>query len=369
MTKKNKHSILFAASHRKDRAPNQRFRFEQYLPFLEEHGFECKLSNIVSKEDDAYLYNKGNYWKKYQFVRKSRKKRKHDLKKLGQYDLVYVCREALMTGSTFFEQAVSDSDVPMVYDFDDAIWLMNVSKANRYFSFMKNPDKTRKIIGLADKVIAGNQYLADYGAQFNNRVEIIPTTIDTEEYQPVEQKPNDTIVIGWSGSITTIQHFQYAIPFLKMLKEKYGTRISFKVIGDGNFKLSELGIQGLPWVKETEIAELCSFDIGIMPLPDDEWAKGKCGLKGLQYMALEIPTIMSPVGVNTEIIEHGENGYLASDASEWVNALTLLIEDPELRQKMGQKARKTVIDNYSVEANRNHYLRVFKELVTHGKRN
>lgn len=363
------HRILFIASHRKDRAPNQRFRFEQYIPYLEESGFECTLSNIVSKEDDAYLYSKGNYWSKYQFVRKSRKQRRIDLKKLHEYDVIFVCREALMTGSTFFEQAVSASRVPMVYDFDDAIWLMNVSKANRYFSFMKNPDKTRKIIEMADKVIAGNQYLSDYGIQFNPNVEIIPTTIDTDEYQPIERAANDPLIIGWSGSITTIQHFQYAIPFLKELKAKCGDRIAFKVIGDKNYELPELGITGLAWNKETEIQELCSFDMGIMPLPDDEWAKGKCGLKGLQYMALEIPTIMSPVGVNTEIIQHGENGYLAKDASEWVEALSLLIEQPELRKKIGAAARDTVIREYSVEANRDRYLKLFKEMVNHGKRN
>src|SRR5690606_2468378 len=120
--------------------------------------------------------------------------------------------------------------------------------------------------------------------------------IDTDEYQRVSLPPSESICIGWSGSFTTIEHFQYAVPALLKLKKKYGDAIRMKVIGDGKYKHEELGIQGIPWIKKDELKELSEIDIGIMPLPNDEWSKGKCGLKGLQYMALGIATIMSPVG-------------------------------------------------------------------------
>jgi glycosyltransferase involved in cell wall biosynthesis len=158
-------------------------------------------------------------------------------------------------------------------------------------------------------------------------------------------------------------HFEYAIPFLRKINEKYGNDITFKVIGDSSYQNEELNIVGISWNEADEIKELSGFDIGIMPLPDDEWAKGKCGLKGLQYMALEIPTIMSPVGVNTEIIQDGVNGFLAVDIDEWVEKLSLLIESLALREKLGKAARKTVLEKYSFESQKQNYLNCFEELI------
>ena len=355
--------ILFIAAHRPDRSPSQRFRFEQYLDFLRGHGFECELSYLIDAEDDKRFYAPGNYTFKFKMFRKSKRKRQRDVARADEFDIIFVQREAFMTGSTKFEEAFAASKAKLVFDFDDSIWLQNVSAANKKLSWLKDPAKTSKIVAVSDLIFAGNQYLADYARQFNQSVTIIPTTIDTEEYTRIETN-NDKIIIGWSGSITTIQHFEYALPFLEAVHRKYGDRVAFKVIGDGNYRHEGLGIQGLPWTKEDELAELSSFDIGIMPLPNDEWAKGKCGLKGLQYMALEIPTLMSPVGVNSEIIQDGKNGFLADDVSEWTDKIGRLVEDETLRKAMGKAARQTVVDQYSVEANQQHYLDAFTSLIS-----
>jgi glycosyltransferase involved in cell wall biosynthesis len=122
-----------------------------------------------------------------------------------------------------------------------------------------------------------------------------------------------------------------------------------------------LSISGQAWRLDTEIQDLMSFDIGIMPLPDDEWTKGKCGFKGLQYMALEVPTVMSPVGVNTEIIDHGKNGFIANNETEWLAILSQLINDAELRKHIGQEGRKTIVNKYSKSANLNKYLSLFNK--------
>lgn len=355
--------ILFIASHRPGRAPGQRFRFEQYVAYLEQHGFQCELSHLVSEQDDRVLYQRGHYLDKLRFVRRGIAKRMADLQRVHDFDIIFIFREALMTRSTRFERAFKRSKAKIIFDFDDSIWLQNVSEANRYWAWVKDPGKTSRIIALADLVFAGNAYLAEYAGTFNPNVTIVPTTIDTSEYQPTPFRTEGPICIGWSGSITTIQHFKYAIPALQILKAKYGDRIHIRVIGDSSYTEPLLDVVGMPWRKETELADLSAMDIGIMPLPDDEWSRGKCGLKGLQYMGIGLPAVMSPVGVNKEIIQDGLNGFLASTTEEWVEKLSLLIDNADLRRRMGLEARRTVEEHYSVNAWKERYLRHFQQLL------
>lgn len=288
-------------------------------------------------------------------------KRLKDLRRARKMDIVFIQREALLLGSSFFEKRFYRSGARVIFDFDDSIWLLDTSPGNKTWGWLKNPDKTKTNIAHAHTVIAGNAYLADYARQFNPRVEIIPTTIDTGFHIPMpELRHGHQVVIGWSGSISTIKHFEYALPFLRRLKEKYGDAIVIKVIGDANYRNEELQVVSKGWSAATEVRDLNTFDIGIMPLPDDEWAKGKCGLKGLSYMACGVPTVMSPVGVNKEIIEHGVNGYLAGTAEEWVKYLSELVDSRLLRQQFGNAGRDAVLKRYSVEANKERYLQVLK---------
>jgi glycosyltransferase involved in cell wall biosynthesis len=269
-----------------------------------------------------------------------------------------------MTGSSFFERKFKKSKAKIIFDFDDAIWHMDISEGNRKFSWLKNPGKTVSIIALSDLVFAGNNYLAAFARQFNDNVAVIPTTLDTNYHVPaIKTSEKKSLCIGWTGSITTIKHFELAVPVLKALKEKYHERIYFKVIGDSSYRNAELGIVGTAWNLENEISELHDIDIGIMPLPDDEWSKGKCGFKALQYMSLEIPPVISPVGVNTEIVTDGINGFLAKRKEEWIEKISLLIEDTQLRDVIGKKARETVMERYSVESQKENYLKYFKMLV------
>jgi glycosyltransferase involved in cell wall biosynthesis len=356
-------NILFISAHRLNRSPSQRFRFEQYFSFLKENGFDYDFSYLISEKFDRVFYQPGNFHSKAWIFLASAWKRWVDVIRSKQYDIVFVQREAFMSGTAFFEKQFS-KNAKLVFDFDDAIWHLDISGANKKFGWLKNPGKTARIISMSDAVISGNQYLAKYAKQYNKNVIIIPTTIDTNEYIRVGvARQDETVVIGWSGSLTTIKHFEYAIPFLKQLKDKYGNRIVIKVIGDPSYRNSELEIKGLAWSRETELMELSSFDIGIMPLPDDEWANGKCGLKALQYMALEIPTVVSPVGMNTEIITDGVNGFLASTGNNWVEKISGLIENPALRAAIGRQARKTVIEKYSVNSQKEKYLACMRELL------
>jgi len=355
--------LLFIAPHRPDRAPSQRFRFEQYLAYLKQNGFKCRFSYLVSEKDDKLLYSKGRIMAKFFLFLKYFLIRIRDVFRAFGYDVVFIQREMFFMGPPLFESLLRLTGARIIFDFDDSIWLPNVSEANKGLNWLKSYSKTSKIIKYSHLVFAGNRYLHDYAMKFNKNVKIIPTTIDTVEYTRHDLEKDDSkICIGWSGSFTTIQHFKFAEPFLKIIKEKYGNKVHIKAIGDKNYRNPYFEVEALDWNKKDELRELSSFDIGIMPLPDDMWAKGKCGLKGLQYMSLGIPTIMSPVGVNEEIIQDGENGFLATDVKEWVEKISLLIESEALRQAMGLAARETVVKKYSFEAYKEVYRDILREV-------
>jgi glycosyltransferase involved in cell wall biosynthesis len=347
--------VLFVCLHAPEQAPGQRFRFEQYLPYLAANGIECTYSNLLEEKDYNFFYKKGFLFKKAGVVLRGFLKRYRQLKKINGYDIVFIQREAIMLGTWYFERQYAKK-AKVIFDYDDATWLEQISGTNRMFKFLKDPGKTKEIIRISNLVFAGNKYLAAYAEKFNKNVVIVPTTIDTDEYKPADKIQKEKVCIGWSGSFSTIVHFQTCLEALKIIKNQYGSKIYFKVIGDDRYVNEELEIKGQAWKKDTEVKDLQEMDIGIMPLPDDEWAKGKCGLKGLQYMALSIPTIMSPVGVNTEIIDDGKNGFLASTTDEWVNKLSRLIETFQLREDMGRNGRDTVVKSFSVEANQKLYM-------------
>jgi glycosyltransferase involved in cell wall biosynthesis len=355
--------ILFIAAHRPNRSPSQRFRFEQYLEYFKKNGFEYDFSFLLSEWDDHFFYRPVFFGAKFFIVAKAFLKRLYDVIRASRYDIIFVQREAYMTGLSFFERRFKKSGAKLIFDFDDSIWLYDTSQANKKYEWLKKPEKTAEIISISDMVFAGNSYLAAYAQKLNKNVKIIPTTIDTDYHKRSGIKSNKRICIGWTGSLTTIKHFMLAENSLLKLKEKYGDKIYFKVIGDSEYINPKLDIKGVAWSLKDEIAQLEEIDIGIMPLSNDDWSKGKCGFKGLQYMALEIPAVMSFVGVNAEIVQDSVNGFLAHDDNEWVEKLTLLIENEDLREKIGKAARKTVIDKYSFQAQKDNYLKYFNDIL------
>lgn len=355
--------VLFIAHHRLDRSPGQRYRFEQYFSYLEENGVSCQLSNIISEEDDKVLYSHGNYIKKALIALNAYRQRKRELTSIVKYDLVLIYREAILTGSTFFEKKLSKLGVPILFDFDDAIWVKDVSEGNQRLSFLKNSNKIKEILPLCKHVLAGNDYLKDFALQYNRNVTIIPSTIDTLKYKQLDIRNNEVITIGWVGSHTTIKHFETIVSVLIKLKEKYKEKIDFKVIGDPVYFNSDLGINGIAWDNSREVEFFNMLDIGVMPLPEDEWTKGKCGMKGLLYMSVNTPAVMSSVGMNSEIIANGVNGFLADTQEEWFEVLSKLIEDENLRKSIGLAGRKTVEEKYSMNSQKEKYLNLYLSLM------
>ncbi len=360
--------ILYIVQHRFNRSPGQRYRCEQYIKVLERNGFECTYSPIiVDEEEDKALYQSRSMLAKGLIFLKAIYRRIKDVWRASSYDIVFIYREAFMTGSLFFEKRLKATGARLVYDFDDAIWLPDVSEVNKSLAWLKRPGKTADIAALCDLVIVGNTYLAAYAGQYNKNAVVFPSTIDMDYYRlPVGPRPyfqNDKIVIGWSGSHTTIKHFETILPVFEALRKKYGERIHFVVYGDPHYKNEALNIEALPWSHDTEVGVIASFDIGIMPLPDNEWSKGKCAMKGLQYMGLSVPAVMSPVGMNKDVVQDGVNGFLAADEKEWIEKLSLLIDNTELRKRLGKEGRKTVEENFSVQALESRYLQIINSVL------
>lgn len=359
-----KRKVLAIVQHRKGRSPGQRFRFENYMEHLENNNYEIKYSYIIDEKDDFYFYSKGYYWKKFFILIKTFFYRINDVRNAKNFDLIFIYREAFMLGTVFFEKRLQKTKVPIVFDFDDSIWLNDTSEGNKNLAWLKSPKKTSKICALSNLVTVGNEYLAQYARQYNQNVKIVPTTIDLTYHSANDQKElSEQICIGWTGTSTTIKHFELALPVLRKIKEKYGDKVCFRVVANIDSLDYDLSIDLIQWNKNTEIADLLAFDIGIMPLPDDEWSKGKCGFKGLQCMALKTPVILSPVGVNTEIVEHGENGFLAINDSEWFDYLCQLIDSFDLRKLIGQEGFNTVNEKYSVEVWKEKVLKNFNDLL------
>ena len=334
------------------------------MPFLEEHGFRTTFSPVMRPEEYFALYRRGGHARKALITARGLARRVLDVARSSKYDIVVVQREAVQLGTSLFERAFGRSRARLVFDFDDAVWIPNASEANRRLAWLKRAGKTAEIIAAADLVFAGNEYLRAYAEQFNPNVRVVPTTIDTSRYRPVINRPHSSkVCLGWSGSVTTLQHFDLLIPVLKRLRERFGPTLQFNVIGDAHYRNDELEIRGTAWNRSSEVQDLSEFDIGVMPLPDDEWARGKCGLKGLQYMSLGIPTVMSPVGVNCEIIQDGKNGLLAGSDSEWLDKLSRLVESTDLRRRLGRAGRETVVRKYSVESQKGRYLDYLREVL------
>jgi len=355
-----KKKILFIAPYPFDEAPSQRFRFEQYFNFLRENNFEIHFTPFLDQKTWKTLYSEGKVLRKMLGVVRSFLKRFLLLFTLYKYDFVFIHREASHIGPPIFEFLIAKVfRKKYIYDFDDAIWLPNYSETNARFHRLKAYWKVRYCIKWAGSISAGNDYLANYARKFNSNVQVIPTTIDTENHHNLITDYNqEKMVIGWTGTHTTMRYLDFIVPVIKELEKKYD--FEFLVISNEAPAYHLKSLRFLKWKRESEITDLARISIGVMPLEMDIWSEGKCGFKGLQYMSLGIPALMSPVGVNTQIVSHEVNGFLPVKLDEWKNQLELLLTDVELRKRIGEAGKKTIDERYSVLSNQSNYLSLFQ---------
>jgi len=351
--------ILFIIPYPPGKAPSQRFRFEQYFHLLEAANISFTVKPFLSDAVWNILYLPGRFLRKAFAIIGGLFRRFFLLFSLKQYDYIFIHREATPVGPAFFEFiAARILKKKIVYDFDDAIWIPNYSEANSFFSFLKGYSNVKHICRWAYKVSCGNEFLCNYALQFNKNVVYNPTTIDTENYHNILKDQNiGEFVIGWTGSHSTIRYISEVLPVIKELETEYDFK--FMVISDLKPEFILKSLVYHKWKKDTEISDLLSFNVGIMPLIDDKWANGKCGFKALRYMALGIPAIVSPVGVNTRIVNNRINGFICETPEEWKLALGSLLKDRKALIRLGENTRKKIEDEYSVHSNARNFINLF----------
>ncbi len=369
-------NILFLTPYPLNKAPSQRFRFEHFFKDIEEKGWNWHFHSFMTDKGWASLYGSSTPLKVFYLIL-GYARRKLILLQTSKYDCVFIHRELTPLGPPVYEWFLAKIlRKKIIYDFDDAIWMNDGHDGNKLWTWLKWRSKVARVCEWSWKVSVGNEYLAEFARKYCDQVVVNPTVVNTDVHRIEEipknkfqktnknQTPNSKSqkpVVGWTGSHTTLFYLEEVIPALIELEERY--EFEFCVIANMDPKLNLGNYRFVKWSQETEVEDLAQFDIGIMPLEDTEWANGKCGFKLIQYGALGIPSIASPVGVNTEIIQDGENGFLASTQEEWIDKLSQLIESPSLREELGKAGRKTVVEKYSVEANKGRYLELFEGLV------
>ncbi|MBC8551693.1 MAG: glycosyltransferase family 4 protein [Candidatus Brocadiales bacterium] len=313
-----------------------RYRVLQYLPYLKEHGIQASVQR----------FPKGFFAKLKVF------------KSVNQYDLLFIQRKRF---SVFWLKLIKKNARKIVYDFDDSVM-------HRSSKHLRHESKTRvkmfkNMVNSSDHVIAGNEYLKQNTIPYTQNVTIIPSPIDISLYpQKKYSEKSDTITLGWVGAHGSIHYMKKMKPIFETLGKR-NDKLKLKIVCDTFFDCENMVVDKKQWSEKDEVADIQSFDIGLMPLMDDPWSHGKCGLKILQCLAVGVPVVCSPAGINSEIVEDGVHGFWASSQEEWIEKLEILINDHGLRRKMGMAGRERVIEDYSLKANAPRMLEIFKQLM------
>ncbi|MTI30132.1 glycosyltransferase [Xanthovirga aplysinae] len=351
--------ILILAPFPFGKAPSQRFRYEQYLPHLKQQGHHFKIMSFFNEKTWEVLFWPGNRWRKIMGFIKGFLRRFLILFAVHRFDWILIHRETAPLGPPLMEWFIAKVfQKKIIYDFDDAIWI-NASSKKYLSQRFKYPQKVKKICHWSYRVSTGNQYLKDFALQFNQNSVYNPTTIDTENHHnQLKNQNSDKLVIGWTGSHSTLRYLEPLLPILEKLENKYAFEFHLICSIEPTFKLNSLIFK--KWQKSTEIEDLLQFNLGLMPLTNDGWSRGKCGFKALQYMALGIPPLVSPVGVNTQIVDHGITGYVCKSNKEWFVTLESLLQNWKKRSFIGKAARQKVIEQYSVLSNQRNFLSLFR---------
>jgi glycosyltransferase involved in cell wall biosynthesis len=332
-----------------------RYRLAQFVAPLAARGIELDVSPFLDRRRFELLYRGKSLPEKLFSLAAPLFKRLGETLAVGRYDALLVQREAMFFGPAVFEWIYQKlGRLPLILDLDDATYISYVSPTyGRLGSALKFFGKTDRLIERADAVVCGNRFIAEYVEKKGRRAFVVPTVVDTDKFAPLE-KNNPVPVVGWIGTHSTYPFLESIFPALERVARKH--RFKLRIVGSGRdaVRLDGVEVENLPWRLEREIDDFRSLDVGLYPMElgrqiPDEWIAGKSGFKAIQYMAVGIPYVVSPIGVCAEIGVAGETHFAATDLDEWERHLSVLLNDNTIRQRFGENGRSYALAHYTVD--------------------
>lgn len=340
-------------------APGQRGSIELWERVLEPAGIHLHWAPFETERLREILYKPGHQVEKAKEMMRGYVERLGLLKKLKDYDAVFVYREAALLGPAFLEKSIARRGVPIIYQLDDPLYVPYRSPSNGYLSYLKFFGKIAEICRISKVVIVNSTHHREFASQYNKNIWQVPSIVNTEQYVFKPHPDNlERVTIGWSGSPTTVKNLRVIADALRELAGRVEHNVH--LIGGTEFELPGVNYTAQNWRAETEVEDLRKMQVGMVPLPVNEWNKRKFYMKTAQYMALGIPPVCTPMGSNPEVIEHGRTGFLADTMDEWIKYLELLIRDSSLRQEMSHRAAEVAQAKYSLEANTEKVIEAFR---------
>lgn len=347
MSAPEKLSVLFLTRYPEEGA-SSRYRVFQYIPHLEALGVDCTVQSFMDKAMYDASLAPGQTMRKLAMTIKAAAKRLSSILAHERYDVIYMQRELLPIGPPTVEHLLKRTGTVLVFDYDDALFIKQPSRYNPLATLFRSPEKTIDILRLVDCTVAGNDWLRDSAREVGGKAVTIEVAEDAARFVGPDEKfsgENNAVTIGWLGSPSTSKYLHEVEDVLREIAAKY-PQVRWEIMGGGEFSMPGVPWQLEKWSIEAERAALSRYDIGLMPLPDQDWSRGKSGGKARTYMAAAVVPVVSAIGYNCELLRDGETGFLCSSKDEWRAALEELIASRELREQIARTARADVEERF-----------------------
>lgn len=319
-----------------------RYRVHQFLPYLQSHGVECTVACPFTQDDYTRLRAKAAEGRARSYHLHEARRRALQILGARKYDVVILQKAVMSAYVREFAKQLRLRARKLVFDLDDAVHQSPPNALPGFWKRFEEPGQATWLMQHADLVLAGNAWLRDETLAAGGRAEVFPTVVDTDRFVPATKVP-EKFVVGWIGGPSTSEHVALLADVLNELDNA-----EVRLIGANPVRAAVEKAWHRPWAYDTEVREVQEFAVGIMPLPKTDWARGKCALKALQYMACGVPCVATPFGAVTDIIEDGVNGLLADTPDEWRAALSKL-RDTKLRKRLGEAGRRTAEEKFSLD--------------------